>query len=125
MRKILVADDDPLNRKVLGEMLKIIDPTLAVSYAEDGAEALRLISEQSFDLVLTDISMPGRDGLSLLKAVRSELQHSVPMVCITAFAVSGEREKLLAEGFDDYLPKPVDMNTLRTIVTRYSSASPT
>lgn len=120
MQSVLVAEDDRLNQLVLCEMLKMVAPTASITLADNGEQALSLIHCHPFDLILTDISMPERDGLSLLKAVREELALSTPVVCITAFAVSGEREKLLAEGFDDYLSKPLDMTCLREIVGRYN-----
>jgi CheY-like chemotaxis protein len=125
MARVLVAEDDALNRLVIGEMLTLIAPTLSVSFAHDGQQALEMLRSERFDLLLSDVSMPNLDGLGLLEAVHEQLATPIPVVCITAFAVVGEKEALLDQGFDDYLSKPVDMDELRRVVARYLGKTPT
>lgn len=125
MARILVAEDDAMNRLVIGEMLTLIAPTLSVSFAHDGQQALEMLLGERFDLLLSDVSMPNLDGLGLLKAMRGKLATPIPVVCITAFAVVGEKEALLNQGFDDYLSKPIDMDELRRVVARHLPKTPT
>jgi signal transduction histidine kinase/CheY-like chemotaxis protein len=81
--------------------------------ATDGQEGLKMIQEHKPDLVLMDIMLPKLDGISVLREVRAKKSlQEIPIIAITAKAMKGDKEKLLKAGFDDYIPKPFDVNEL-------------
>jgi CheY-like chemotaxis protein len=107
-KKLLLVDDHPLNRRVARLFL---DPEgYRVTEAENGLEALEKLAAERFDLVLLDIHMPVLDGIQTLKRIRSspEPWHDLPVLALTADAMSGDRERYLAEGMDGYISKPID-----------------
>ncbi len=111
--RFLIAEDDAFNQLVLADMLGIIHPGAEVVVAPDGGEALARLREESFDVLLTDIEMPVLDGNELLARIRDELGPDLPVISVTAFAVVGDRERLLMNGFDGYVSKPIDLEKLR------------
>jgi CheY-like chemotaxis protein len=106
--RILVAEDNEANRRIVLRILnKAGHQVLAVS---NGAEAVRAVSTDLFDLVLMDVQMPEMDGLAATAAIRrldSELRRRTPVVALTANSMSGDREACLRAGMDDYISKPV------------------
>ncbi|WP_200282458.1 PAS domain S-box protein [Rhabdochromatium marinum] len=119
--QILVVDDEPTNTKVLGLMLKKLGHQ--VQTAANGYQALDQLSRQSFDLVFMDASMPEMDGVEATRRIRSNqdgnLDPGVAIVALTAHAMKGDREKYLAAGMDDYLPKPIDAKALRALLDQW------
>lgn len=105
--KVLVVDDHPTNRAVAAALLGSVGADVAT--AEDGLEALDHLQCERFDLVLMDIHMPNLDGVATLRRIRGgeTLVADALVVALTADAMTGERERLLALGFDDYLSKPI------------------
>lgn len=75
--------------------------------------------------MLTDIDMPGLDGIGLLRKLREELGLRMPVISVTAFAVVGDRERLLMNGFDGYVSKPIDMDELRRVLDPFAAAEVT
>jgi CheY-like chemotaxis protein len=105
MIRVAVVEDNPDNRLLVRA---ILEDRYAVSEYEDGAEALRGMRAERPDVVLLDISLPGMDGVSVLREIRrDEALRRLPVIALTAHAMSGDREKYLGEGFDDYLTKPI------------------
>jgi len=108
-KRILIAEDNKVNQKVIQAMLGKFNciPDLA----ENGQEALDLLAQHHYDLVLMDCQMPVMDGYEAARKLRSlELTHKtdrIPVIALTAHAASGEREKCLAAGMDDFLTKPI------------------
>ena len=105
--RILLVDDNDINRMVARYML---EPAGAqVIEAASGAEALKLFEDEPFDLVLLDASMPVMSGEETLKRLRvlNQAGAHVPVIALTAHAGQGERERFLAMGMDDYIPKPI------------------
>ncbi|MEF3697880.1 PAS domain S-box protein [Desulfolutivibrio sp.] len=113
--RILVAEDDPVNLFTTLRFLEKLGH--APRGAADGQEALALLRSEPFDCVLMDIQMPGRNGLETTRDIRSstsgEFDPAIPIVALTAHAMSGDRETFLAAGMDAYLSKPVDVEALR------------
>jgi two-component system KDP operon response regulator KdpE len=99
---ILVVDDEAPMRKFVSHSLKV--GGYSVLIAVDGSEALKVASEQPFDLLLLDIGLPGPDGLTVLQAVRRNMQ--VPVLMISARGREADRVQALDLGADDYLTKP-------------------
>src|SRR3982074_1402554 len=111
MSKILIAEDNPVNRELLRELLEMRGHT--VGEACDGEEALRIVEQSQPDLVLLDIGMPLLDGFGVIRKIRENPRFaSMPVVAVTAYAMRGDREKILSSKFDGYLSKPVDARSL-------------
>lgn len=118
MKRILVAEDDPAGRELIREILE--PHGYQVIEAADGREALRKIEETEPDLILLDIQMPGLDGYAVVRELRRHPRFAaLRVVALTAFAMRGDREKVLAAGFDAYLTKPIDTATLRTEIEHW------
>lgn len=105
MSKIAVVEDNPDNRLLVRV---ILEPFYEVIEYETGFAALANLKAQSADLVLLDVSLPEMDGTEVLRRIRADpgLQH-LPVIALTAHAMSGDREKYLTAGFDDYVTKPI------------------
>lgn len=110
MKKILLVDDNPINRELLREILDL--EGYHVVEAEDGLNALKLYNEWMPDLTILDLQMPVLDGFETLKRIL-ECNEGAIVVAVTAFAMRGDKERALAAGFRDYITKPVEMNHLR------------
>ncbi|CAN5399604.1 ATP-binding protein [soil metagenome] len=113
---ILVAEDNPINQAVVRAVLEAVGARLET--ANDGAEALDMLREKTFDLVLMDVHMPRMDGVEALRRIRAGETGDarVPVIALTADAMPGEDEKLLAHGFDDVQGKPIQPMALITAI---------
>jgi len=108
MTKVLVVEDNPLNMELVVEILK--SSGFEVYGAINGEDAIKEVESEHYDLILMDIELPVMDGISAMRIIKSKSgYHSVPIVALTAFAMKGDKEKFLAEGFDDYISKPIDV----------------
>jgi len=116
--KIAVVEDNPDNRLLVQALLE--DRYEIVEY-ETGKQAVADLEEAHPDLVLLDISLPEMDGPEVLAWIReSESLTDLPVIALTAHAMAGDREKFLAQGFDDYVTKPiVDENVLFDAIERW------
>jgi signal transduction histidine kinase/CheY-like chemotaxis protein len=123
-RKVLLAEDNPVNVEVASAMLEGLG--LDVSRACNGAEALRSVQADDFDLILMDCQMPVMDGFAATNEIRRHEQQrgrarSLPIIAITANALQGDRESCLAAGMDDYLSKPFTQQALGQTLSRWIS----
>jgi len=118
---ILIIEDEAFNTMVLEEMLRLLFPETEVLTAEHGEAALQLLQTHRPDLILSDINMPVMDGYAFIQAFREQKGDTVPVIAVTAFAIQGDREKILLAGFDDYISKPIDMEALQSVVGRVFS----
>jgi CheY-like chemotaxis protein len=111
-KRILVVDDDMRNSFALSKLLS--DKGITVKIAKDGQNALNMLDDGlEVDLILMDIMMPEMDGYETTKRIRAQQQFStLPILALTAKAMKGDREKCLSAGANDYLPKPVDVDRL-------------
>ena len=116
--RILLAEDDAVNMLAASRILEKAGH--AVARATDGGQVLALLREKDFDLILMDIQMPVMDGLQTTAAIRADgtLGHRsrIPVVAMTAYAMTGDAEKFLAAGMDAYVSKPLDARTLCEVV---------
>ena len=122
--RVLVAEDNAMNRKVtLGLLKKRGHQVVAV---EDGAAAVAALGSDAFDVVLMDVQMPGMNGLDATAAIRrreeAERLAHIPIVALTAHAMTGDRERCLQAGMDDYVSKPVEADELFEVVERMGTA---
>ncbi|MGB6130768.1 MAG: response regulator [Acidobacteriaceae bacterium] len=114
---ILIADDRPSSRELLRTVLE--RSGYDVVEAGDGEEALDQARERHPDLILLDLQMPKLDGYGVLAELRREARfRDLPICALTASAMRGDREKILAAGFTDYLSKPAGPELLRETVAR-------
>jgi CheY-like chemotaxis protein len=108
---ILLVDDNPINLKLASEVL--MAGGFSTVTAVDAEQARELLNTLIPDLILMDIALPGMDGLTLTKLIKTEprLRH-VPVVALTAYAMRGDDVKALAAGCDGYISKPIDTRIL-------------
>lgn len=114
-RKVLLVDDDLRNVYALSKVLK--DNGLIVTLADNGQLALdKLYKDKNVDLILMDIMMPVMDGYEAMREIRSHISTSIPIIALTAKAMSEDREKCISAGANDYMAKPVDVENLLSMV---------
>lgn len=117
---ILIVDDTKMNLTVAVGLLK--DTLMHIDTAGSGEKAVVLAREKRYDLILMDQRMPKMDGTEALRLIRSDADganRETPIICLTADAVIGARERYMAEGFTDYLTKPIDSHALEELLLRY------
>lgn len=102
--KILVVEDNEMNRLVVNNFLSPY--TENITEAENGNQAVDLLSKSNFDIVLMDLQMPFMDGIEATKIIRNELQLKIPIIGVSANAFQSEIEKCIENGMDDYITKP-------------------
>ncbi len=123
--RILLAEDNAVNRQMMLAILKRLGQTADV--VPTGAAALAALASTRYDIVLMDIEMPEMDGLTATRIIRdprsSVLDHTLPIVALTAHALYGDRERFLAAGMDDYLAKPLQIQELAALLARIQPAA--
>jgi signal transduction histidine kinase len=117
-KTILIAEDEDLNYKVLESALSRTNAK--VLRAINGLEAIEHIRTNHIDLVLMDIQMPTMDGYKATQAIK-KMNHNIPVIAQTSFAMEGEKEKCLMAGCNDYLAKPLNLNELFGKINKYIS----
>ncbi len=109
--RVLLTDDNAINRQVI--KLFLAPQGCDISEATNGKEALDKIASGEFDIVLLDVHMPVMDGKEAIQRLRAiEKWKDLPVIALTADAMSGDREKYLSLGMTDYVSKPVDQREL-------------
>jgi len=118
MTKILLIEDDELNRDMLSRRLR--KRGFEVVVAEDGALGVALTASEAPDLVLMDMSLPVLNGWDATRRLKAQpATRHIPIIALTAFAMSGDREQALAAGCDDYDTKPIDLSRLLEKIERF------
>jgi len=124
--RFLMAEDHALNQLVTTEMLKGRFPSLQIDVAETGRQAISLFEDHNYDLVLMDVQMPEMDGHEAARYIRTHFpkpKSEVPILAFTAYATSGEAEKCLEAGMNDYISKPVRATQLISKIMQMLDAS--
>jgi PAS domain S-box-containing protein len=113
---ILLAEDDPVNQKVIYKILK--ERGHKVDLANNGIEVLKLFEPDKYDLILMDIQMPEMNGLEATRIIREKETGELhtPIIALSAYALKGDRERFLALGMDEYISKPIDMDQLFYVI---------
>jgi len=114
---VLVVDDHPINRMLLSDQLGSLG--YRVKTAQDGVDALNVISRSEIDIVLTDVNMPNMDGYRLTQRLR-QLGQTFPIIGVTANALAEEKQRCMEAGMDNCLSKPVTLETLKTSLAIYA-----
>lgn len=108
---ILVVDDNPINLKLVSDLLAF--EGYRVQKAEDGEQAAASVEAEPPDLILLDVDLPGIDGLTLTKRLKSNVRTGdIIIVALTAFAMKADRQRAMAAGCDAYVTKPIDTRGL-------------
>ena len=117
-RHVLVVEDNEKNMKLVRDVLRATGYTTLG--ATTGEDAVELAQSHEPALVLMDVQLPGIDGLEALRRLRQDgLTASIPVLAVTAQAMSGDRERFLEAGFDGYLSKPIDVAELIQVVEEH------
>ena len=116
MARILIVEDSPDNMKLFRTILALKGHD--VIGLSGGEGLLEAVEQHSPELVLMDIQLPGKDGLTLLKEIRKSPWSRVRVVALTAHAMTGDRERALEAGFDGYITKPIDIRAFPEQVQR-------
>lgn len=116
--KVLAVDDNDANLKLIEALLQ--EQVAEIITATNGQEALDLCQNEKFALIFMDIQMPVMDGISALKHIKAQtFNEDTPIIAVTAHALSGEKDRLLREGFNSYMTKPIDETMLRHTIYEY------
>ncbi len=113
--RALVVDDSNINLKVTERILTTLG--FDVDLVNSGKDCLEIVKNNNYDLILMDIMMPEMDGVECFKKLRSA-SYTMPIVALTADVVDGAEEKYLSYGFDGYIPKPIEIALLKSILTK-------
>ncbi len=125
-KNILVVDDTAMNLQVIKGLLKRTQ--MNIDTAADGEECLDKLGKKDYDIVFLDYRMPGLDGIETLNRIKEiypEKYKKIPIISLTASAVSGDREVLLEAGFTDYLSKPINIADMENTISKYLQADET
>lgn len=122
MQDILLVEDNELNRDMLSRRLE--RKGFSVRYAGDGAEAIERVKEAMPSIILMDMNLPVMNGWETCEALRRQYpDQKLPIIALTAHAMSGDREKALSAGCDDYATKPVDFKILLEKINKLLESS--
>jgi CheY-like chemotaxis protein len=117
-KKILVVDDNPVNLKLVSELLSLSGFETLKSM--DAEQAQEIIKEHHPDLILMDIGLPGMDGLQLTRLLKNDNRtRHIRIVAVTAFAMKSDMERVTAAGCDGFITKPIDTRTFVDQISKY------
>lgn len=119
MTRILVVEDNPMNMELVTFILTARG--IEVMQAFDGPEALEKIRNNTFDLILLDIQLPGMDGLDVIRNINIIASTDTPIIALTAHAMHGDEQKFISAGCSGYISKPIDVSTFVGKVLSYVS----
>jgi signal transduction histidine kinase/DNA-binding NarL/FixJ family response regulator len=115
---ILVVEDNIINQSLIKHLFT--GWGIAFDIANNGQEAIQMLSTNHYQLILMDIQMPGMDGYTATKHIREQLHLHTPIIAMTAHAMAGEREKCLHHGMNEYISKPLQEEELRKLIGRFA-----
>jgi CheY-like chemotaxis protein len=112
-RSIMIVEDNERNRRLLRVLLK--SKGYRITEAKNGHEALKAFDIERPDLILMDIQLPEMDGLELIRIFKNKTDE-IPIIAVTAYAMKGDRERILSSGCDGYVSKPIDTRKLTQVI---------
>jgi len=107
---VLLVEDNLINIKLVSSLFT--EKKIKLQVAQNGLIALEMLGKNNYDVILMDMEMPVMNGYETTEAIRKKLQNTIPIIAMTAHAMSGEKEKCLSLGMDDYISKPINANRL-------------
>jgi CheY-like chemotaxis protein len=108
--RILIIEDNPANLELMTYLLSTFGHTVLA--AEDGHQGIEAARREQPDLIICDVHLPDIDGYEVARCLKSDPQlHTTPLIAVTALAMVGDRDRVLAAGFDSYLAKPINPET--------------
>lgn len=117
---VLIVEDNSVNRFLAVTLIKRIVPNAEIIEAKNREEAIAIINNQCFDIILMDIQMPIMNGYEAAVEIRKNPKfNSVPIIALTAGILNGEREKCLEYGMNDYLSKPILAKDLQEMIQKW------
>jgi CheY-like chemotaxis protein len=123
--RILLAEDNRVNQRLASRLLEKWGHRVTV--VDNGREALSVLAQDTFDVILMDVQMPEMSGLEATSVIRQQQRHTgayIPIIAMTAHAMSDDRDRCLAVGMDDYVSKPVQAQTLFEVIERVMHQAP-
>ncbi|MEJ2249208.1 MAG: response regulator [Candidatus Lokiarchaeota archaeon] len=115
-KNVYVIEDNAKNMKLFHAILKII-PNIDIFSETRGDLGLELIKAGNPDLIILDIQLPEKSGIEIVKEIRSiEKFKKIPIIAVTSFAMKGDKDRILAAGFDEYISKPIRVQEFRELV---------
>lgn len=115
---ILIVEDNPRNLKLIRDVLQFQGYTTLEAETGEAGISLALVRQPA--LILMDVQLPGMDGSTAMQALKAEAStRHIPIIAMTAFAMKGDQERLLAAGFDGYMSKPIAIKEIPQMVARY------
>ena len=120
---MLIVEDNALNLKLLSDLLEYHGYYVVATGS--GEAALRIAEEEQPDLILMDIQLPDFSGIDATRRLKANLKtQRIPIIAVTAFAMSGDRTKIMESGCDDYMAKPFNILELLALIEKYTTARP-
>ena len=117
-KSILIVEDNPMNLKLIRDVLQI--EGYETLEAESGETGVELARERHPAVILMDVNLPQMDGREAMKILKADAStRQIPIIAVTSLAMKGDRERLLAAGFDGYISKPIDIKELPRLVESY------
>ncbi len=116
--RVLVVDDNEINRFLATTILT--QWNAEVHEAEDGVQALEMVTANSYDVLLLDIQMPRMDGIQVIRKIRAEFSETIPVIAVSANATMAEKSACIGEGMTDYLTKPFNPRELAEVISRHT-----
>lgn len=118
MKRILIVEDNEKNLKLFRSLLN--SQGYETVEARDGEEGIRLAKDQKPDLILMDIQMPVMDGVTATRILKENPEtKDIPVIALTSYAMKGDRERFLSEGFVEYIAKPIKLDEFLGVVRKY------
>jgi len=118
IKKILIADDNPINQQIMGRLLKKLGYEYDI--VDNGEEAVKGTMKGDYSVILMDVHMPVMGGVEATKIIKSNCRGNCPIIiALTADSFIGDEEELLSAGMDDYLPKPINKESLENKLIKW------
>jgi signal transduction histidine kinase/CheY-like chemotaxis protein/HPt (histidine-containing phosphotransfer) domain-containing protein len=115
--RVMVVEDNEMNQSLMKYLLG--QWKLSFTIVNSGAKAIEMLKTETFNLILMDIQMPGMDGYTTAQFIRQDLHLNTPVIAMTAHVLTGEKEKCISYGMNDYISKPIREQVLLNIITRF------
>lgn len=119
---VLIAEDNAMNQQLISHLMKSWDIDHRI--VNNGKEVIEELAQHSYSIILMDIQMPEMDGYTATNVIRNEMNLSIPIIAMTAHAMTGEKEKCLQLGMNDYVSKPIKETVLYNMIGRHAQNIP-